>query len=89
MGVFICEKTARNFLRAVCSKIKTHVLETFLGQKFSSILNIFCPKNELNMQFCLKNVARTCIFIFEQIIAINIAGHLFKNKTRVLATFLG
>ena len=31
--VFIFEQAARNFLRAICLKIKTHVLSTCLGQK--------------------------------------------------------
>ena len=66
--VFIFEQTARNILHAICSKIKTRVLPTFLGQNcvFSSISNIFCPKSELNTQFCPKNIGRMSASIFEQ-----------------------
>ena len=49
-------------------KIKTRVLATFLGQNcvFSSFLGKKMFDIELNPQFCLKNVARMRVFIFEQ-----------------------
>ena len=55
-------------MRAVCSKIKTRFLATFLGQNcvFSSFLGKKMFDIELYTQFCLKNVARTRVFIFEQ-----------------------
>ena len=54
--VFIFEPTARNILRNICSKIKTQVLPTYLGQKMFDI--------ELNTQFCPKmSVERVFLFL--------------------------
>ena len=49
---------AHKELGAICLKIKTRVLPTFLRQKVSNI--------ELNTQFYPKNVGKTHVFIFEQ-----------------------
>ena len=50
--VFIFEQKARNFLKAICSKMKTRVLSTFSGLNYilaSVIFDIY-----LNTQFCPK-----------------------------------
>ena len=45
-------------MRAICSKIETRVLPTFLEQKFFGI--------ELNAQFRPKNFGKMGVLIFEQ-----------------------
>ena len=80
MRVFIFEQIARNILCAICSKIKTVVLPTFLGQKMFDI--------ELNMLFCPKNVSKTRIFIIVQTAHGILWAICSKIKTRVLLTFL-
>ena len=59
-------------LWAICSKIKTRVLPTFLEQNylFNSISNIFCP----------KNVGKTHVFIFEQMAHEIFQAICSKNK---------
>ena len=44
---------------------------------------------ELNTQFCPKNIVKTCVFIFEQMIHKIVRAISSKIKIRVLATFLG
>ena len=67
--IFYCKKLQKfYFLRSKfpiaghCSKIKTHVLPTFLIQKMFDI--------ELNTQFCPKNVDRTHVLFINKRLAV-------------------
>ena len=79
MRVFILEQMAHELLRAICSKLKTRVLLTVLGQKMLDI--------EQNMQFYPKNVRTTRVF--EQNGPQYRKSHLLKNKNRRFTDIFG